>query len=147
MTQFVVEKRIDAPIDRVFATVSDIRNMSEALPHVIRYEFLTEQQSGEGTRFREVRLMQGREEETELEVTEFVENDHVRMVSDSHGTIWDTVFKVREDGDQTRLTMTMDARPYKLMQRIMVPLIKGMVTKAVDNDMDMVKAYCEGSAE
>ena len=40
---------------------------------------------------------------TELEVTEYVENDHVRMVADSHGTIWDTVFSVKEQtgGDGT----------------------------------------------
>lgn len=32
---------------------------------------------------------------TELEVTEFVENDHVRYVTDSHGTVWDTVMSVK----------------------------------------------------
>jgi hypothetical protein len=37
----------------------------------------------------------------------------------------------------------MDARPYKLMARVMNTLIGGMVKKAVEKDMDSVKAYCE----
>ena len=35
MTRTVVERSIDAPIDLVFSTVSDIRNFSKALPHVV----------------------------------------------------------------------------------------------------------------
>ena len=37
----------------------------------------------------------------------------------------------------------MDARAHKLPPKLMNPLIKGMVQKAVEKDMDAVKAYCE----
>lgn len=99
--------------------------------------------SGVGTRFRETRLMKGKEATTELEVTEFVENDHVRYVTDSHGTVWDTVMSVKSVDGKTDLTMIMDARPHKFMQKMMIPMIKGMVSKALEKDMDSVKVYCE----
>lgn len=143
MTRIHITRTIDASIDVVFHTVADIRQFSQVLPHIVRFEFLSERTSGVGTRFRETRLMNGKESVTELEVTEYVENEHVRMVADSHGTVWDTVFAVVTAEGQTVLTMTMDAKAHKLLPRLMNPLIKGMITKAVEQDMDLVKAYCE----
>ncbi len=143
MSRTVVHRTIAAPVTQVFATVSDIRMMAQALPHVVRYEFLSRTHSGLGTRFREVRLMRGKESPTELEITEYAVDRHVRMVADSHGTIWDTLFAVAGDDSQTELTLTMDARAYKLLPRIINRFIKGMITKAVEEDADLIKAFCE----
>ena len=87
--------------------------------------------------------MKGKEATVELEVTEFVENEHIRIVSDTNGTVWDTVFTVAPVGDQTRLDMVMDAKAYKLLPKLMNPIIKGMIQKAIEQDMDSVKIYCE----
>ena len=143
MNRIQVNRTINAPVETVFNTVADIREFSKALPHVVKYEFLSDLQAGVGTRFRETRLMNGKEAATELEVTEHVDNDRVRMVADSHGAIWDTTFIVAPQGTQSKLTMTMDAKAYKLMTRMMNFLIKGMIRKAVERDMDLVKSYCE----
>ena len=145
MTQITVERTIRAPVARVFKTVADIREFSKALPHIVRFEFLSQEQTGPGTRFREFRMMRGKEMMTELEVTEHVDDDHVRMVADSHGAVWDTVFSVADAGGETRLTMTMEARPYKIMPRLMIPLTKGMISKAVARDMDLIQEYCEAN--
>ena len=145
MNTFHVTRTIDAPVEAVFRTVSDIREFSKVLPHVIEYEFLTETQLGVGTRFRETRLISGNKAITELEVTEFVENDRVRLVADSHGAIWDTLFTVEPVDAMVLLTMTMEARAYKFLPRIMNRLFKRMIQKAVERDMDMVKQHCERS--
>ncbi|QDU07023.1 SRPBCC family protein [Gimesia aquarii] len=143
MTRTTMTRTIDAPLEDVFNTVADISQYSEAVPHIVKIEFLTESKTGVGTRFRETRLMKGKEAATELEVTEYVENDRVRMVADSHGTVWDSLFTVRSENGKTNLTLIMEARAYKFLPRLMNPLIKGMVAKAVGMDMDMVKAHCE----
>ena len=143
MTQFTATRSINAPIDLVFKTVSDINNFSKAIPDIINVEFLSDVKSGIGTRFRETRLMNGKEAMTELEVTEFVENDHVRMVTDSHGAVWDSVLTVKRVDGHTELSLVMDARPHKFMQKMMIPMIKGMISKALEKDMDAVKTYCE----
>ena len=143
MTQFATKRTIDAPVDRVFETVAHIENFQQAIPHITNVEFLTESHTGVGTGFRETRLMRGREATTELEVTEYEPNQRVRLVSDAGGTVWDTVFVVRPSGDGSELSMVMDARPYKLMARIVNPVISRMITTAIEADLDAVKAYCE----
>ena len=141
--RYSVTREIRAPIELVFSRISDVRRFQEVNEDILEIEFLTEQQSGVGTRFKETRNMKGRRATTTLELTECVENQHVRFVSDEGGTIWDTVMRVAEKDGGTELRMVMDARPYKLMARIITPLIKGMVTKAVVADMDNLKARCE----
>ncbi len=146
MITFTSKRTIKAPIDLVFDTVSHIENFSQAIPHITNVEFLTEAKTGVGTRFRETRLMNGREAETELEVTEYAENQHVRLVSDSHGTVWDTVFTVEKQVDNVELKMVMEATSYKITAKVMNYFIKGMVQKALEEDMDAVKSYCEADS-
>ena len=70
MTQFTATRTINALIDLVFKTVSDINNFSKSVPDIVKVEFLSDVKLGVGTRFRETRLMKGKEATTELEVTE-----------------------------------------------------------------------------
>ena len=65
------------------------------------------------------------------------------MINVSHGTLWDGAFDLRRDGGGTVVTLTMDAKTDKLLARVINRLIARMVQKALDKDMDAVKAYCE----
>ncbi|QDV47776.1 Polyketide cyclase / dehydrase and lipid transport [Stieleria neptunia] len=147
MKPIIASRTIDAPLSLVFQTVSDVRNFRKAVPHITNVEFLSEQQHGVGTRFRETRMMKGREQSVELEVAEFADNERVRMVSDAGGTVWDTLFTVSLVGDAVELKMQMDIRPHAFLARLMIPLIRGMVVKGVESDMDAVKSYCESGGE
>ena len=146
MANVTVTRRIDAPADVVFRAVADVEQFSQAVPGILRVEFLSEVKSGVGARFRETRMMMGREASTELEITEYVENERVRIVSEAGGALWDTVFSVAPDGGGTELKMVMDARPQATSARMTVPLILGTVRKAVEQDMDAVKSFCERPA-
>ena len=146
MANVTVTRRIDAPVDLVFRTVAHVEQFSQAVPGILRVEFLSDVKSGVGARFRETRVMMGREASTELEVTEYVENERVRIVSEAGGALWDTVFTVAPDGDGTALKMVMDARPQTPSARMTVPLIIGTVRKAVEEDLDAVKSFCERPA-
>ena len=145
MTRTSLSRTIRAPTTAVFETVADATNYTKAVSDIVKVEFLGDQRSGVGTRFRETRVMGRREAATELEVTEYVGNERIRMVSDAGGTVWDSLFTVTpvEDGRATRLDLVMEARPYRLLSRILVPLMKRAVSKAVVGDMDAVKAYLE----
>ena len=139
---------VQAPVEAVFDCVAHIQNFSNAVPDISKIEFLTQSRRGVGTRFRETRVMKGREATTELEVTEYDAPHRIRLVSDEGGTIWDTVFTTIATADGgTRLEMVMDARPYKLMAKIVNPFIGRMISKAVEEDMNAVKTYCEAAAE
>ena len=143
MSRTIVVRTIDAPLERVFETVAHIDNFAKAVPDIVRTELVSDVLSGRGTRFRETRRMGRKETTTELEVTEYVENDRVRIVADAGGTIWDTLFEVAPESGQVRLVMTMDAKPYALVSKLANPILKGFVRRAIESDMDSVKLYCE----
>ena len=79
----------------------------------------------------------------EQEITEYSENRFVRVVNDSHGTVWDTLFAVEPAGDGARLTLTMDARAHALVPKLMNPLMKGFFKKGMAKYLAAVAKYCE----
>jgi uncharacterized protein YndB with AHSA1/START domain len=140
--RWVAERTINAAPDRVFATVADPAEFSKATGGA-GVEYLTAQRDGVGTKFRASRMNKNKLTAFDQEVTEYVPGERIRLVNVTHGTPWDSVFAVRADGDRSVLTLTMDAAPRSFVQRLMMPLIRGMVQKALDKDMDAVKAFCE----
>ena len=143
MSEIVITRMIEAPPDRVFSTVADIRNYANAVPAITEVDILTEQETGVGTRFRESRWMKNREVTTELEVTEYVENERVRLIADSHGAVWDSVFTVRPAQGGTELVLTMESRAAGFIPRALNWLMSGMYRKALGQEMDAVKTFCE----
>ena len=143
MTRTTVTRTISAPVEKVFRVISTPQGFCDAVPDLTGVEFLSDVRAGVGTRFREFRRIKGKDVPNDLEITEFEENRKVRMVADSHGTVWDSIFTVTEAPGGTELRLVMDARPHTLMARLTVLLTRGIVKRAVESDMDSVKTYCE----
>lgn len=147
MSRTEIQRAIAAPADKVFAAVANVEHFSRAVENIERVEFVSDTRTGVGTRFRETRLMRGREATVELEITEFAPPERVRFLSEAGGVKWDTVFTVVAGRyGNARLMLVMEATPLTLPARLMVPLMKGMVRKAIAADMDAVKRYCERSS-
>jgi len=114
---------------------------------VVNVEFLTEQRSGRGTRFKETRLMNGKEHVTELEVTEQDDTARTaRMVSDMHGTVWDTQIRVVPAEGGSRAEFAMDCRGKGIVQKVMNVLMQGMFRKGMQAHIDAFKEACEAEA-
>ena len=145
MAPITTTRYIEAPPESVFTVIADIGNWAKAVPDVIKIEMLSDITTGVGTRFRETRLMKGKEATTELEVTEYLANQRIRIVADAGGTVWDSVHTVTPERGGTELELSMDARPHTFLARLITPFIKPMLTKALAKDMDAVKVYCERS--
>lgn len=144
MGRIETSRIIDASVERVFDTVAHVEEFRKAVPDIVGIEFVSETKRGVGTRFKETRRMGRRQATVELEVSEYSANDHVRITSDAGGTLWDTTFRVQPMGDgRTRLTMTMNDKAHRLLAKVFVPMIRPMVRRAVERDMDAVKAFCE----
>jgi carbon monoxide dehydrogenase subunit G len=143
MGPITTTRYIEAPPEAVFTVIANMQNWAEAVPDVVRVEMLSDTTTGVGTRFRETRLMKGKEATTELEVTEYVENERIRIVADTGGTIWDSVHTVTPERGGTELELSMDARPHTFLARLITPFVKPMLGKALAKDLDAVKLYCE----
>ena len=146
MSRAVVRKTIAAPVERVFETLADVESFAQAIPHSVGIEFLSERRSGVGPRFRETRQTGSRKATTELEITECVPNERLRMVADSHGSIWDSLFVLEEVAGGTELTVTMEAKAHQLVARLMNPMVMPAIQSAMESDLDSVKRYCEEAA-
>ncbi len=146
MKPITASRSIDAPINVIFQTVSEPEKIRCAVPPITEIEFLSETRHGVGTRFRQGRMMNGREVSCVLELTQFVVNQHVRMFCDQGGTIWDSVFTTTQQDDHVVLDLHMDIKPHTLFAKIITPLIRRQIFKGVQSDMDAIKAYCESSS-
>lgn len=143
MTRTTVTTIIAAPLERVFATIADLESFQRAIPHIESIEFLTEQRQGAGTRFRETRVTKGRRSTTELEIVGCVANESLRIVTDSHGTIWDSRFAFLEVAGGTELKVTLEARSHQLIARLTTPMVMPLIRNAMEGDLELIKRYCE----
>ena len=146
MIRWISARSIVAPPATVFRAVADPEEFQKAIPDGSGVEYLTAQRSGVGTRFRTTRLNRGKPMAFEQEVTDLVPGERVRMLNVTHGTPWDSTFTIARDGGRSVLTLTMDARPVALVQKIMMRLLRRTIQKALERDMDAVKAHCERDA-
>jgi hypothetical protein len=77
-----IVRTIHAPAAVVFDTVADPARFAEAISGVTKLEFLSSTKSGAGTRFRQSRLMNGKEMTLDFDIAEYVPNQRVRIVNE-----------------------------------------------------------------
>src|SRR5688500_12459284 len=106
MFGFSVDRHIDAPPDVVFARASDFRRAPETISAIVKMDILTSGPVGAGTRFRETRVLFGREATEEMTVTVFEPPKRYTLDAESHGSRYHTELSFTPDGQGTRLTMT-----------------------------------------
>ena len=78
MSGFEMSEWIACPPKRVFEFITDSNNAPKIVPSVKSSVKLTEGPPQVGTRYRETRLMGGKEQHAELEVSEYAEPDAIR---------------------------------------------------------------------
>lgn len=141
--------RIAMDPDRLFAIISEPDRQAEYVPEVQSVEYPDgEGFTGLGTRVRETRETEGRTLVTELDVVEYDPSGRVvRMVADTHGTIWDTTMSVVEDEGVSVVTFTMDARGSTWTKRVMNVLLKGFFRRGIRGHLRGLKAALEAESD
>jgi hypothetical protein len=80
----------------------------------------------------------------DFEVTEWAKDEHVRIVNETHGTVWDTVFSCKTARGGTLLTTRMETRSKPLGARLLMPIMIALfIRRAIAKDLESVKEYCE----
>lgn len=136
-----------APAARVWRICTDIANAAETIPMITRIEFLGEVRHGLGTRWRETRIMFGREAVEELEITEWRPPEEYVVSARHHGHDYRAVVRVVARGEATRLEYEFSATPRsfgaRILGAILGPLTKGMLVKALTEELEAIKRRCE----
>ncbi|MER7110595.1 SRPBCC family protein [Streptomyces sp. NPDC000229] len=143
VTVVTVERRIAAPRDRVWETLTDLHGLPGTLSGVTRVEVLTEGPFQAGARWIETRRMFGREAVEEMRVTACQAPSRYVVEAESRGATYVSEFTVREAGPgETTVRMAFSARPPRgLLGRLLGGLGRRVVAKAVERDLaDVARA-------
>ena len=123
MSGFEVSEWIAAPRERVFEFISDSNNAPRISPSIKGIVKLTEGPVTVGTRYRETRLMHGKEEHAELEVKEYAAPSLYTMQNVTEGGDRLPIF-VAAEKDGTRIDLSCELKAAG-MKKLMLPLIAG----------------------
>lgn len=150
MAEMVMRQHVAAPPAEVFARASDFSRAAEVVSGITRVEMLTPGTVGLGTKFRETRVMFGKEANEVMEVVEWQPARRYALGALSCGTKYHSAFDFAPVDGGTEVTMTFRAEPQtltaKLMGAVMRPMMAGMVRKCVAQDLLDIKKACERSA-
>jgi len=149
MGSMTVGVDISAPAERVFRMMCDLEKAPERIDDIKKLEVLTEGPFGVGTRWRETRVMFGKEATEEMEVVGVDPGVGYTVRAESHGTKYVTTMACQSKGiDACRVEFTFGWTPVSLFARVMSPLaflMKGTLRKCLERDLNCLKRAAEGS--
>jgi carbon monoxide dehydrogenase subunit G len=122
MSGFERSEWIARPPKHVFEFITDSNNAPKIVPSVQSSVKLTEGPPKVGTRYRETRLMGGKEQQAELEVAEYVKPERyaMRNVTDGIETVYR--YRLRPERDGTRIDLVCDIKAAGI-KKLMLPLV------------------------
>ncbi len=146
-TLCVVTETINAPAAEVFAAASDFANAPQRISGIKKMEMLTEGPVGLGTRFRETRVMFGKEATETMEVIDFQPGRSYTLGASSCGCEYRTTVSVRPTGSGSEITFEFEGKPLTLGAKILSVLtgwmVKSACFKAIRQDLAGLKAHME----
>ncbi|MGH3367014.1 MAG: SRPBCC family protein [Nocardioidaceae bacterium] len=141
MASVTTQRRIAAPVERVWAVATDIPGSAETITGINHVEMLSEGDFGVGTRWRETRTMLGREATEEMWVTSVDPVRSYTVEAESHGMHYVSTFRfLPVDESQTEVVLVFSGEPQgtgaRLVAAVTGPLAKRSVAKALRSDLD-----------
>ncbi|HVP72556.1 MAG TPA: SRPBCC family protein [Phycisphaerales bacterium] len=151
MARLAISETVNAPLGRTFEAFSDLRSAEKNISGIKRLEILTDGPIGKGTRFKETRVMFGREATETMEVTQWEPRGSPASYAiggDSCGARFETIFRFHPErqGAATRVEMEMTVKAMSLFAKVMSPLSKlmmGPMKKSIAGDLADMKRVAE----
>lgn len=150
MAMITLTQKIEAAPDRVFDVYTDLAAAADRLSGVLRIEILSDGEVGVGTRWKETRIMMGRECTEELVIGEFEPNRHYTVECFSCGSRIESRFDFEPDGDGTLMTFNMDSEAQSFFAKVMTVLMTpfmGKMTRSMQSCMETDFAELKAVAE
>ena len=150
MGSFTVSTLVSAPLERVFATYTELDKAVERIPGMVSLELLSEGPFGEGTRWRETRLMFKKEATEEMWVSSCDAPHSYTVEAESHGMHYSTLISFTPEGEGTRVAWDYTGTALTLGAKIMAPvfnlLLAGTMKKCMLGDLEALRDVCEHGA-
>ncbi|MFC5929869.1 SRPBCC family protein [Cryobacterium melibiosiphilum] len=128
MAGFSTSEWIARAPNEVFDFITNPNNAPKVMESVQSMVALTEGPLRVGTRYRETRLMRGKEERAELEVVGYEPHRRyaVKNVTEGFDTVYDYAFRAEATGTRVDLVCTVTTSGAK---RLMLPVVTAVLKK------------------
>jgi hypothetical protein len=142
MSGFNMTEWIARPPKEVFEFIVDSENASQVSPNIKSMVKLTEGTVGVGTRYRETRLMNGKEAQAELEIVDFETGQRYAMknVTDGIETIYRYTFLSEKNGTRVDLVCELSASGVK---KLMLPVVASILKMEDGEHLQRLKQVME----
>jgi len=142
MAGFEMSEWIACPPKHVFEFIADPDNAPKLMPSVKSMLKLTEGPVNVGTRYRETRLMDGREQQAELEVKEYEAPHLYAMQNVTQGI--ETVYRynLQPEKDGTRVDLVCDVKA-RGVKKLILPMVVSILKKEDGDHLQRLKKALE----
>ena len=139
---------INGSKEAIWAAITNIEHASEIISGIKNIEVLDKPANGlVGLRWRETRILFGKPATAEKWITDAVENEFYKTRAEDGGFVFLTTMSISESSRRVTLTSSHHSKPQRIVARLMsIPmrlLFKGVIRKAILQDLNDVKAAVE----
>jgi hypothetical protein len=139
---------IHGPKAAIWAAITDIANAADTLSGVEKIEVLEKPARGlVGLKWRETRLLFGKPASADKWITDAAENEFYKTRAESDGFVFLSTLRLAEGPGGVTLTSAHDSQPQstraKLLSTPMMFLFKGVIKKALMQDLNDIKSAVE----
>ena len=131
----------------IWAAITNIENASETISGIENIEVLEKPANGlVGLRWLETRMYFGKPATVEKRITDAAENEFYKTRAESDGFVFLSTMSISESSGGITLTSSHDSKPQGIaakLKSIPMPLFKGMVKRALLQDLNDIKAAVE----
>jgi len=141
-----VTKDIAAPVKRVYAVFTDVEQAAELVKGINKVELLSKGSFAVGTRWKETRVMFGREASEIMEVTACDPPHGFVTEAESHGMRYRAQWRFDPLSDGTRVTLEFSGIPLSRFAKLASPvsgLMSGGIATLIKQDMEDMAAAAE----
>lgn len=138
---------IKAPIEKVFDVYTDLGKAAERIQGIKDIKILEGSPRIEmGTKWRETRVMFGKEATEDMWVTGLTSNKQYIVEAESHGAHYTSTYAFEEVSEGVQVSMEFSSRPLTVSAKllgVLFFLFAGATKKALHQDMEDLKKACE----
>jgi uncharacterized protein YndB with AHSA1/START domain len=138
---------INGPKAAVWAAITNIEHAAEIIRGIEKIDIVEKPANGlVGLKWRETRMLFGKPATVEKWITDAVENESYKTRAEDSGFLFLTTNRITESGGGVRLTSSHETKPQGIVARLKslpMPLFKGMIRKAILQDLNDIKAAVE----
>ena len=150
MPDMHVQRRVAAPVDRVWAIVTDIVSSPSVVSGIESVEILGDAAFDVGMSWRERRTMFGRSATEEMRIVDIEEGSSYTVESRATGTTYRSVISLEPDGDGTLLSMSFTADAGSTISKVFSStigkLFEGGTRRALERDLADIASAAERTA-